>query len=319
MNTVEVEDYEVALPGRPRRQLFTRATALLFAAVVGAACFYAGVRVEKGQVSSTSGTERTSRCRHSRARRCGLAVPRRGCAGSGRRRHVRDGELDQRQGPVRDRRLGQHGQGHAVLGDQGHQKRGRVRQVGPPRRHGRDPGDQRLGRGDAGGDRQRHRSARRLRPAVGPPEARARDRAARNRPSGRCSAPAADETDSEERIQVGYLVQTRRARDAHRARVRLLDRRVRLEQFDDDRIGKQPELRQQPELALQRAARVPQATRRDAAGSPAAPRHAGLRAARRLRAAAPTAEALPVAGSSVAAAVAPVAVALPTTRSSRPL
>src|SRR5579871_2520717 len=42
------------LPGRPRRQFLNRWTALLFAALVGAGCFYAGVRIEKSQLASAS-------------------------------------------------------------------------------------------------------------------------------------------------------------------------------------------------------------------------------------------------------------------------
>ncbi len=44
----------VMVPGRPRRRLWGPATAVLLALLVGAICFYAGVRVEKGQMSSTS-------------------------------------------------------------------------------------------------------------------------------------------------------------------------------------------------------------------------------------------------------------------------
>jgi hypothetical protein len=47
---------EAGLPGRPRRVVVNRYTAALAALVIGGACFYAGVRVEKSQVSSTSGT-----------------------------------------------------------------------------------------------------------------------------------------------------------------------------------------------------------------------------------------------------------------------
>jgi Domain of unknown function (DUF5666) len=47
-------DERYALPGRPRRQLFTRASALLIAVLLGAVGFYAGVRVEKGQLSNSS-------------------------------------------------------------------------------------------------------------------------------------------------------------------------------------------------------------------------------------------------------------------------
>jgi hypothetical protein len=43
-----------ALPGRPRRQVLTWWSAGLFALILGAVGFYAGVRVEKGQLSSSS-------------------------------------------------------------------------------------------------------------------------------------------------------------------------------------------------------------------------------------------------------------------------
>jgi hypothetical protein len=42
------------LPGRPRRQFFNRGTAVLGAVLLCAAGFYAGVRVEKGQMSSST-------------------------------------------------------------------------------------------------------------------------------------------------------------------------------------------------------------------------------------------------------------------------
>jgi len=44
------------LPGRPRRVLVNRYTAALAAILIGAACFYAGVRVEKSDVGSSSGS-----------------------------------------------------------------------------------------------------------------------------------------------------------------------------------------------------------------------------------------------------------------------
>jgi hypothetical protein len=43
-----------ALPGRPRRRIWGRGTAALLALLVGAIGFYAGVRVEKGQIASSS-------------------------------------------------------------------------------------------------------------------------------------------------------------------------------------------------------------------------------------------------------------------------
>jgi len=45
---------EFALPGRPRRQWFNKKTAALFAVLLAAIGFYAGVRVEKNQLSNSS-------------------------------------------------------------------------------------------------------------------------------------------------------------------------------------------------------------------------------------------------------------------------
>jgi hypothetical protein len=53
--TQEVQD-DFALPGRPRRQWFNRKSAALFAVVLGAIGFYAGVRVEKNQLSNSNST-----------------------------------------------------------------------------------------------------------------------------------------------------------------------------------------------------------------------------------------------------------------------
>ena len=50
------EQETLARPGRPRRQLFNRRSAILLALVVGVTGFYVGVRVEKGQLSSSSST-----------------------------------------------------------------------------------------------------------------------------------------------------------------------------------------------------------------------------------------------------------------------
>lgn len=50
------EQETLARPGRPRRQLFNRRSAILLALVVGVIGFYAGVRAEKGQLSSSSST-----------------------------------------------------------------------------------------------------------------------------------------------------------------------------------------------------------------------------------------------------------------------
>ncbi|HEY5189199.1 MAG TPA: hypothetical protein VII87_09210 [Solirubrobacteraceae bacterium] len=47
---------DAPLPRRPRRQLLNRRSAALLAVVTAAAGFYAGVRIEKGQVSGSSAT-----------------------------------------------------------------------------------------------------------------------------------------------------------------------------------------------------------------------------------------------------------------------
>ncbi len=48
------DEQELQLPGRPRRRWLTPASAALLALVLGAIGFYVGVRVEKGQLSSSS-------------------------------------------------------------------------------------------------------------------------------------------------------------------------------------------------------------------------------------------------------------------------
>ena len=53
------DDVDEPLPGRPRRRLFTRTSAALAAVLVGALAFYAGVRVEKGQMSSAQSAAST--------------------------------------------------------------------------------------------------------------------------------------------------------------------------------------------------------------------------------------------------------------------
>jgi hypothetical protein len=52
----EDEGEEFSPPGRPRRQFFNRWSALLLALILGAIGFYAGVRVEKSQVSNSTST-----------------------------------------------------------------------------------------------------------------------------------------------------------------------------------------------------------------------------------------------------------------------
>ena len=53
------EDEPLALPGRRRRQFFNRRSAALIAVITCAAGFYAGIRVEKAQLSSSAGTARS--------------------------------------------------------------------------------------------------------------------------------------------------------------------------------------------------------------------------------------------------------------------
>jgi hypothetical protein len=50
----------LAAPGRPRRRFFNRRSAALAAVITCAAGFYAGVRVEKSQLSSTASAATTS-------------------------------------------------------------------------------------------------------------------------------------------------------------------------------------------------------------------------------------------------------------------
>jgi hypothetical protein len=72
------------LPGRPRRQFLTWASAALCAVVLCAVGFYAGVRVEKGQVSSSSTTTLGATGAGARAAGTG-ATAGRGATGSGAR------------------------------------------------------------------------------------------------------------------------------------------------------------------------------------------------------------------------------------------
>lgn len=51
----EPEDETAPLPGRRRPQLFNRKSAALIAMITCAAGFYAGIRVEKGQLASSTG------------------------------------------------------------------------------------------------------------------------------------------------------------------------------------------------------------------------------------------------------------------------
>jgi hypothetical protein len=50
------EEQTLPFPGRPRRQFWGRGSAALLALVLGAVGFYAGIRVEKGQLSNSTTT-----------------------------------------------------------------------------------------------------------------------------------------------------------------------------------------------------------------------------------------------------------------------
>ncbi len=131
------------MPGRPRRQYFNRASAALAALVTCAIGFYAGVRVEKSQVSSSStaaGGAASAFAARARAFASGAAGGTAGAAaagssaagsasptGAGAARQPRAPRAPgaggfggaprsapferQRRHHVRDRELGQHGQG----------------------------------------------------------------------------------------------------------------------------------------------------------------------------------------------------------------
>jgi hypothetical protein len=56
MNAIQYEDDTLALPGRPRRKLWGPGSAVFLALLLGVIGFYAGVRVEKGQLASSAAT-----------------------------------------------------------------------------------------------------------------------------------------------------------------------------------------------------------------------------------------------------------------------
>ena len=153
----DTDDETPALPGRPRRQLFNRWTAALLALITCAVGFYAGIRVEKGQVSSSSGTARgftlpaalagsgassSTRGYLQRSQRRALLrvgrgirrprrrIRRRVC---GRQRLDRNDFERQRQHDLHHRRVREHGQGDALVRDQDHQEPGRVKALPAPR------------------------------------------------------------------------------------------------------------------------------------------------------------------------------------------
>ena len=184
------DEQDAALPGRPRRKVLTWWSAGLFAVILGAVGFYAGVRVEKNQLSNSTSTSAFSAAGAGRVRAPppgtgaagrdgrGRGRSRRGrrwrrFRGSVRRRRGRGSatfgtvEQHQRELPVRHRHFRQHRQGHAVERDQGHQERHggqEGRATGRPRgrlggqgleRHGQRDHGQRHGRQSRGRGKRR--------------------------------------------------------------------------------------------------------------------------------------------------------------------
>jgi Domain of unknown function (DUF5666) len=85
------DEPELALPGRPRRQVFNRWSASLLALILGVVGFYVGVRVEKGQLAGSSSNSALSAGtagptgRASTTGAAGTAVSGRGAGGAGLR------------------------------------------------------------------------------------------------------------------------------------------------------------------------------------------------------------------------------------------
>ena len=151
----DTDDETPALPGRPRRQLFNRYTAALLAVITCAIGFYVGIRVEKSQVSSSSGTARgftlpaAARGRRvhprdvQRSQRSALIRVARGIRRRRRRlprrrvwrreRFDRNDFERQRQHDLHHRCVGEHGQGDALVRDQDHQEPGRLKALAAPR------------------------------------------------------------------------------------------------------------------------------------------------------------------------------------------
>jgi Domain of unknown function (DUF5666) len=70
-------------PGRPRRRFFNRRSAALAAVITCAAGFYAGIRVEKGQLASTASAATTSATGGAAGARTGAAAGGSAATGSG--------------------------------------------------------------------------------------------------------------------------------------------------------------------------------------------------------------------------------------------
>ena len=131
------EQEQSTKPGRPRRRWWSRKSAALAAVVTCAAGFYGGIRVEKSQLASTATAATPA---------AGTAATAQGAAGPGARAGFPGGggagganasfgtvSSVKWQHDLPDRHLGQHGQGHALLRDQGHQKRDRLQGIGTAR------------------------------------------------------------------------------------------------------------------------------------------------------------------------------------------
>jgi hypothetical protein len=79
----EPEDPGFALPPRPRRRFWGRGTAVLLALLVAAVGFYAGVRVEKGQISTSSASASTGAAGRAFGGLGGGSAARAGAGGAG--------------------------------------------------------------------------------------------------------------------------------------------------------------------------------------------------------------------------------------------
>jgi hypothetical protein len=78
----ETTDQEASMtPGRPRRRFLHRRSAALAAVITCAAGFYAGIRVEKGQLASTASAATTSATGATAGARTGAAAGGTGAAG----------------------------------------------------------------------------------------------------------------------------------------------------------------------------------------------------------------------------------------------
>ena len=164
------ESYE--LPGRPRRRFWGPGTAVVLAVLLGVVGFYVGVRVEKGQLSSSTSTLGTGLG----GAAAGAGAGARTGAGSAASAAGRTGGFGRAlagggagganasfgtvssvngQHDLPHRVLRQHGQDPAHLGDEDDQERQCLQEVRTPRRHDHRPGTQGIPRHDHRGLRHR--------------------------------------------------------------------------------------------------------------------------------------------------------------------